>query len=43
MLSYCLVCKKNTENKDAKIIKIKNGRLCYHLNVLFVVIKGQDL
>ena len=27
MLSYCLVCKKNTENKDAKMITIKNGRL----------------
>ena len=27
MLSYCLVCKKNTENKDAKVIKIKNNRL----------------
>ena len=27
MLSYCLVCKKNTENKNAKVIKTKNGRL----------------
>ena len=27
MLTYCLVCKKNTENKDAKIIKTKNGRI----------------
>ena len=27
MLSYCLVCKKNTENKDAKMIKTKNGKL----------------
>ena len=27
MLSYCLVCKKNTENKDAKTIKTKNDRL----------------
>ena len=27
MLSYCLVCKRNTENKDAKMIKTKNGRL----------------
>ena len=27
MLSYCLVCKKNTENKDAKMIKTKNNRL----------------
>ena len=27
MLTYCLVCKRDTENKDAKLIKIKNGRL----------------
>ena len=27
MLSYCLVCRKNTENKDAKITKTKNNRL----------------
>ena len=27
MKIYCLVCRKNTENKDAKVIKIKNGRL----------------
>ena len=32
MLSYCLVCKKNTENNDAKVIKIKNNandKMCY--------------
>ena len=27
MLTYCLVCKKNTENKDAKVIKTKNGKV----------------
>ena len=27
MLSYCLKCRKNTENKHAKMIKTKNGRL----------------
>ena len=27
MLSYCLVCKKYTEYKDAKVIKTKNNRL----------------
>ena len=27
VLSYCLVCKKNTENKDAKVIKTKSNRL----------------
>ena len=27
MLTYCLARKKNTENKDTKMIKTKNGRL----------------
>ena len=26
MLTYCLVCKKNRKNIDAKIMKTKNGR-----------------
>ena len=26
MLTYCLNCKKNTNNIDAKMIKTKNGR-----------------
>ena len=27
MLTYCLVCKIDTENKDAKMIKTKKGRV----------------
>ena len=27
MLTYCLKCKGNTKNIDAKMVKIKNGRL----------------
>ena len=27
MLTYCLKCKRNTKNTDAKMIKIKYGRL----------------
>ena len=27
MLTYCLKCKKNTENEDAKMVKTKNGRI----------------
>ena len=27
MLTYCLKCKKNTKNADAKIMKTKNGVL----------------
>ena len=26
MLTYCLKCKKNTKNTDAKMVKTKNGR-----------------
>ena len=26
MLTYCLVCKKNTKNIDAKMIKTRNGK-----------------
>ena len=26
MLTYCLVCKKNKKNIDAKMMKTKNGR-----------------
>ena len=27
MLSYCLVCKKDTKNIDPKVVKTKNNRL----------------
>ena len=27
MLSYCLKCRKNTENKNPKIVRTKNGRI----------------
>ena len=27
MQTYRVSCRKNTENKDAKVIKTKNGRL----------------
>ena len=27
MMTYFLVCKKDTENKDVKMMKTKNGRL----------------
>ena len=27
MKTYCLLCRKNIENKDAKVIKTNNGRL----------------
>ena len=27
MKTYCLVCRKNTDNANSKMIKTKNGRL----------------
>ena len=27
MFSNCLKCRKNTERKNAKVVKIKNGRI----------------
>ena len=27
MLSFCLKCKKNTENKNPKVLKIENRRI----------------
>ena len=27
MQTYCVSCRKNTENKDTKVIKAKNSRL----------------
>ena len=27
MLTYCLMCKNNAKNIDAKMLKTKNGRL----------------
>ena len=27
MLSYCLKCRKNTESKNPKFVKTKNGRI----------------
>ena len=27
MLPYCLKCRKNTESKNPKVVKTKNGRM----------------
>ena len=39
MKTYCLKCKKDTENIDPKIVRTKNNRL-YNQNV---ELKSQDL
>ena len=39
MLTYCLKCKNDTKNIDAKMIKTKNGKLV----LLSKCAKNQDL
>ena len=29
MLSHCLKCRKNTESKNSKVLRIKNGRIMF--------------
>ena len=44
MLTYCLECKRNTENVYPKLLKSKKMvEQCYYQNVLYVEIKNQDL
>ena len=43
MLTYCLKCKKNTNNIDAKCLKVKMVDGIYYQNVLYVVVKSHDL
>ena len=43
MLSYCLKCEKNTENIDPRISKTRMVKQCYFDNVLYVIVKNQDL
>ena len=39
MNSYCLLCKKDTENINPKIVRTKNNRIM----MLFPIIKSLDL
>ena len=43
MLTYCLKCKKNTKNIDAKMMKTKNDRLVLYQNVLYGAVKNRNL
>ena len=43
MKTYCVKCKKDTENIDPKMFRTKNGTLLISQNVLFVELKSQDL
>ena len=42
MKSYCLKCRKDTENIDPRVSNTSNNRKTYQ-NVQYVVVKNQDL
>ena len=43
MLTYCLKCKRNTKNKDAKMVKTENGRTALSSKCAVVAVKNRDL
>ena len=43
MLSYCLKCRKNTESKNPKVVKTKNGRIMLLSNLQCVIVKNSNL
>ena len=42
MKTYCIKCRKDTENIDPKIVRTKNNRLLMQSKFLFVELKNQD-
>ena len=43
MNTYCMKCKKDTENIDPKMFRTKNNRLIMKSECPFVELKSQDL
>ena len=43
MLTYCLECKKNTENEDVKMVKSRNNRIMLMSKCACVAIKSLNL
>ena len=43
MLSYCLKCRKNTENKNPEVARTKNRKIKHYQNVRRVIVKKQNL
>ena len=43
MNTYCIKCRKDTENIDPKMVRTKSNRLVMNQNVLFVELKNQHL
>ena len=42
MKTYCVKCRKDTENIDPKMVRTKSNRLC-NQNVLVAKLKSQEL
>ena len=43
MLLYCLHCRKNTESKNPKCVKMENGRLMLLPKCACVIVKSWNL
>ena len=43
MKSYCLKCRKDTENINPRVPNTSNGRKTHYQNAQYVVVKNQDL
>ena len=43
MLSYCLRCTKNTQSKNPKVVKTKNGRIMFSSKYEMCDSKNQNL
>ena len=43
MKTYCVVCKKDTENDNTKVFKTMNGRIILKSTCSIVEIENQDL
>ena len=42
-LSFCLKCRKNTENKNLRVVKTKAEEQCFYQTVHFIIAKNQNL
>ena len=43
MKSYCLKCRKNTENINPRVSKTNNVKKSYYQNMQYMIVKNQDL
>ena len=43
MPSYCLKCRKNTKSINPKVLKTTNGKTMVYQNVLYAIVKNQNL